>query len=71
MSYKEKAKDFIYEFYNIETGYESALTFQIAKKCALIAVNYLIKDEESYNNGSFYPSDSWQQVKKEIENYEQ
>tara|TARA_R110000868_G_scaffold118340_1_gene313921 strand:+ start:274 stop:498 length:225 start_codon:yes stop_codon:yes gene_type:complete len=38
-----------------------------AKKCALVAVDELIKEQEKYNNGSFYPSKYWQEVKQEIE----
>lgn len=37
------------------------------KQCALIAVDELIKQEEKYNNGSFYPSNYWKDVKTEIE----
>ena len=40
---------------------------EISKNCALIAVDELIKQEEKYNNGSFYPSNYWQEVKQEIE----
>jgi len=77
---KEKAKELIEMFIffasnegTTEDGfiYSDEMQMFNAKQCALVAVNYLIKDEKSYNNGSFYPSDSWQQVKKEIENYEQ
>jgi tRNA/tmRNA/rRNA uracil-C5-methylase (TrmA/RlmC/RlmD family) len=39
----------------------------LAKQCALIAVNELIIEENNYNNGSFYPSKFWQEVKQEIE----
>ena len=38
-----------------------------AKECALIAVDELIVQENSYNNGSFYPSKYWQEVKQEID----
>ena len=38
-----------------------------AKQCALIAVDELIQQQNSYNNGSFYPSNYWQEVKQEIE----
>jgi hypothetical protein len=38
-----------------------------AKQCALIAIDELISQQNSYNNGSFYPSNYWQQVKQEIE----
>ena len=80
MSYKEKAKELIERFIffasnegTTEDGfiYSDEMQMFNAKQCALVAVDYLIEDEKSYNNGRFYPSDSWQQVKKEIENYEQ
>jgi hypothetical protein len=38
-----------------------------AKECALIAVEQLIEQENRYNNGSFYPSKYWIEVKQEIE----
>lgn len=38
-----------------------------AKECALIAIKELIEQENRYNNGSFYPSKYWAEVKKEIE----
>ena len=40
---------------------------QDAKQCALIAVDELIEQQEKYNNGSFYPSNYWNEVKEEIE----
>jgi hypothetical protein len=40
---------------------------QDAKECALIAVDELIEEQEKYNNGSFYPSNYWNEVKQEIE----
>jgi hypothetical protein len=43
------------------------LTYKLSKECALIAVDELIKQEEKYNNGTFYPSKYWQEVKQEIE----
>lgn len=43
------------------------LSNEEAKECALIAVDELIKQQNSYNNGSFYPSKYWQEVKNEIE----
>ena len=80
MTHKEQAKELIEMFIffasnqgTTEDGfiYSDEMQMFNAKQCALVAVDYLIEDEKSYNNGSFYPSDSWQQVKKEIENYEQ
>ena len=38
-----------------------------AKQCALIAVDELIEQELKYNNGSFYPSNYWSEVKAEIQ----
>jgi hypothetical protein len=40
---------------------------QDAKECALIAVDELIAEQRKYNNGSFYPSNYWNEVKTEIE----
>jgi hypothetical protein len=40
---------------------------QDAKECALIAVDEVIEEQEKYNNGSFYPSNYWNEVKTEIE----
>jgi hypothetical protein len=39
----------------------------MAKQCALIAVDELIREENIYNNGSFHQSNYWKQVKQEIE----
>jgi hypothetical protein len=41
---------------------------ELTKQCALIAVDELIIQENNYNNGSFYPSKYWQEVKQEINN---
>ena len=38
------------------------------KQCVAIAVDELIIEENKYNNGSFYQSKYWQEVKQEIEN---
>ena len=76
MTPKEKAKELIEMFIffasnegTTEDGfiYSDEMQMFNAKQCALVAVDYLIKDEKSYNNASFYPSDFWQKVKKEIE----
>ena len=40
---------------------------QDAKECSLIAVDELIEEQRKYNNGSFYPSNYWNEVKTEIE----
>lgn len=61
---KEKAEELVEKMYqNIEGyGYKDS-----AIDCALIAVDELIEQENKYNNGSFYPSNFWKEVKHEIE----
>lgn len=56
MTPQEKAKELVDNF-------ENSLTI---KDCALIAVDELIEQENKYNNGSFYPSKYWKEVKQEI-----
>lgn len=67
MTPAEKAKELVdkYKEHIIET--DDYFINSGAKKCALIAVDELIKQEEKYNNGSFYPSNYWKEVKQEIE----
>jgi hypothetical protein len=68
MTPKEKAKELVYKFYpNVQwkLGQEDCL--DRAKRCALISVDELIIEENSSNNGSFYPSRYWKQVKNEID----
>ena len=55
------AHDLTPKFRREESNVESAV------ECALIAVDELIKQESKYNNGSFYPSNYWSEVKAEIE----
>lgn len=45
---------------------DERLDINEAKGLALIAVDELIIQENKYNNGSFYPSKYWQEVKQEI-----
>ena len=67
MEPKEKAEQLVNKMFNwIEGG--SAIEYEIARECALIAVDELIEQEKKYNNGSFYPSNYWNEVKQEIEN---
>ena len=71
MTAAETAKDLYSKYYNrIEHALSedvSGFEKDIVKHCALIAVYELIKQEEKYNNGIFYPSNYWQEVKIEIE----
>lgn len=63
MKPKEKAEELMLKYYNLIP----MNTVSFAKQCALIAVEELIEEEDNYNNGSFYPSEYWQEVKQEIE----
>jgi hypothetical protein len=65
MTPKEKAKDLV-EKMHIESDVIYVMSKVQAKQCALIAVEELIIEENKYNNGSFYPSKYWQEVKQEI-----
>jgi hypothetical protein len=60
MTPKEKAKELIENFYNILKCYK------LAKKCALFAVNEILKETSL----GLILIDWWELVKKEIENYE-
>ena len=74
MNAKEKADELIDKMYYIgryddKEDYNLAMAWERAKQCALIAVDELIKQEEKYNNGSFYPSNYWTEVKAEIQKF--
>ena len=65
MTPKEKAKELVDK---MEHPLEGFYIIRVAaKQLALISVDELISQENSYNNGSFYPSKYWQEVKQEIE----
>jgi hypothetical protein len=65
MTPKEKAEELVDKFYWRETNHNVSIID--SKQLALIAVDELIKQESKYNNGSFYPSNYWSEVKAEIE----
>jgi inorganic pyrophosphatase len=67
MEAKEKAEQLVNKMFNWIAG-GSVIEYEMAKECALIAVDELIEEQEKYNNGSFYPSNYWNEVKQEIEN---
>jgi hypothetical protein len=66
MTPKEKAESIFHQMYKI-LWHTNAEPIH-CKECALIAVDELIKQESRWNNGSFYPSNYWTEVKEEIEN---
>ena len=65
MSPKEKAEELVDKFYWRKTNHNVSVID--SKQLALIAVDELIIQEQKYNNGSFYPSNYWSEVKAEIE----
>ena len=65
MSPKEKAEELVDKFYWRKTNHNASVID--SKQLALIAVDELIIQEQKYNNGSFYPSNYWSEVKAEIE----
>jgi hypothetical protein len=74
MTPKDKASDLVYNFYEIQSNeYDYGINWDMAKQCALIAVDeiinshdYLIdffEEAEDYRKIEFY----WIEVRKEIE----
>ena len=86
MSAKDKAKELVDKYYNILPLDKYVITkdedlsweyndWKEAKKCALVAVDEIIKSEPTFNSsifqGSFLISDNteyWEEVKQEIIN---
>jgi hypothetical protein len=67
MTSKDKAKELVDKYKDEMIENEAYFVNSGAKHCALIAVDELIEQQEKYNNGSFYPSNYWNEVKQEIE----
>jgi hypothetical protein len=68
MTPKEKAKDLLCNFYAIQSDeYNYGINWKMAKQCALITVDELIKSSpqkpRSYTDTMLY----WEEVKQEIE----
>lgn len=64
MTPKEKARGLA----NLMYYTHGFITSKIAKQCAIIAVEELIKEEEMFQNGELNPTKYWQEVKEEINN---
>ena len=62
MKPKEKAIELVNKYWDLNLGWSKCC------QCALIAVNYLIDDEEMWQNGEPNPIYYWKEVKQEIEN---
>ena len=68
---KEKAKELVLNFLRIENNTPEWFNTHIAKQCALIAVDEILKENERINLGGAFPTpltEYWQQVKTEINN---
>ncbi|MFZ4103750.1 MAG: hypothetical protein ACOYKI_03375 [Sediminibacterium sp.] len=68
MTPKEKALELVNKFYRIIPLDKMTIDFDLAKKCALMAVDEILNDSfytTTINISGVY---FWEQVKKEIEN---
>jgi hypothetical protein len=62
MNAKDKARDLVWDFYNIQSNeYDYGMNWEMAKQCALIAVNEILNEPDS---SEVY----WNEVKQEIDN---
>jgi hypothetical protein len=67
MTAKEKAKELFNNYFYYVEAITSNQQIENAKKCALIAVDEILRIyKENWNIENYY----WRDVKKEIENYE-
>ncbi len=61
---KEKAKYLVNKYYRIIPLDKMTIDYNLAKQCALIAVDEIIKDKKALNQVSI---EYWEDVKQEIE----
>ena len=69
MNPKEKAAELVHKFkpfVQFKMGVEQAYVLKMAKECAYIAADELIKEQTMWQNGEVNPVLYWQEVKKEI-----
>ena len=64
MTAKEKAKELVFKF---DDTMEFSTPQRFAKKCALIAVDEILKDKEIIDGMRVINDPYWQEVKQEIE----
>ena len=67
MTSKDKAKELIKK-YALLIWKGKEFEFECYKQCVLIAVDELIDEQTSWQNGQVNPVLYWQEVKQEIEN---
>jgi len=70
MTPKEKSQELFDKYWELNTDFDGLVKYELAKQCALIAVDEILKtnpyewDGEDLNSTIEY----WQEVKQEIEN---
>jgi hypothetical protein len=62
MTPQERAKELVLKYLRIDNNTKEWFNIHIAKQCALIAVDELIKYSDEWDD-----SDYWEEVKQEIE----
>ena len=71
MTPKEKADELVKKMYKVMSDSVSDITLYFSKQCALIAVDFHLKEFEDWANitccGESFSWKYWQEVKKEIE----
>jgi hypothetical protein len=76
MTPKDKASDLTSDFYAIQSNeYDYGINWEMAKQCALIAVDEILKSVPKQPSISitmphFEATVYWEEVKKELENYD-
>ncbi len=65
MTTKKKAKELFDKYYPLASSYVDD-RHGVAKQCAKIAVEEIIKEQTMWQNGDPNPVLFWQEVKKEI-----
>lgn len=66
MTEKQKAEELVLKYLRINNNTKEWFNIHIAKQCALIAVDEIIKQELTYDP-SISDINYWQEVKQEIE----
>jgi hypothetical protein len=68
MEAKDKALDLVSDFYAVQSDeYDYGINWKMAKQCAIILVDEVIKDRERLKDALFYNSEYWGKVKQEIQ----
>ena len=71
MEVKDKASYLVIDFYQIQSNeYDYGINWEMAKQCALIAVNEIIEEVREFCDDNFINDrlHYWEVVKQEIQN---